>query len=416
MPRYSFLTKTREIGQNNIVPSLTKETLTSRHHFRAIDDWLRAITPAIQTVGMGLAVRLPTEYENARKVVKFWEENSAFKSLVHSERATATTMVLNVNTFTGPHHDSGDSDDTMTGLTVWGDFDRTKGGHLSIPILGRSFVMRPGAVLWLRAREFMHFVTRPIVGQRFSLVLTTQKNMVPHPDTMRLPPTPSEKSMVVKDARKNDSVRNCPFCGVGPYEGGLQSINRHLRQFEKQGDHKHDSDEVKIWMKNASQKMAADRRIRQSGKTKERKAETGTSTLEESTNGFGEKFDDKEQEPAPKRQKVAKRVQKLPLSFRYERFGAALFAENISKDISASLSFKDSASSNLLWEGWIATPPFNPTSQPKLAPGETSRWKASIRWPGQWTADFGAAGLRFYLTEDGSQLLELGGPRRIVGG
>ncbi|PVH81596.1 hypothetical protein DL98DRAFT_587214 [Cadophora sp. DSE1049] len=373
----------REIGQNNVVPSLTEETLKSRHRFGAIVAYVRAITPVIQTIGMGLAVRLPTEYENAREIVKYWEENSAFNCLVHSERATATTFVLNTNTFTGPHYDSGDSDDTMTGLMVWGDFDRTKGGHLSIPILGRSFVMRPGAVLWLRAREFLHFVTRPIVSQRFSLVFTTQKNMVPDPNTMRLPPTPLEKSMVVKDARKNDTLKNCPFCGLGPFEGGLQSVNKHLKRFEKPGDDKHDPDKTEEFDRQE--------------KARKEKPKLGKRRLEETAHNSGGESDDSKQGPTAERQRMAKRVKKLPLSLKYERFGAALFAENIIKEIPADLSSRNAASSIDFWEGWVAAPPFSPVSQPRIEPSEGARWRESRRWPGQWTADFGVAGLRFYL-------------------
>lgn len=136
--------------------------------------------------------------------------------------------MLNTNVAATPHYDPGDYDDNMAGLHVWGDYDRQKGGELSVPVLGRSYRMYSDSILWLRSGNFLHLVRRSVIdGQRFSVVHATQTDIADF-EAVKEPSTPKQKSDLQKDARKKE-ISRCPFCDEQfSVTGGLTLINKHL--------------------------------------------------------------------------------------------------------------------------------------------------------------------------------------------
>ncbi|KAF8853751.1 hypothetical protein BDZ45DRAFT_748195 [Acephala macrosclerotiorum] len=205
----------REEGQPHEIQSLTDETITGRHKFQAIDQFMQNLTQVKQTIGMSLSAILPEAYEKNRAIVENLSSTLAFK-------------VLNTNVAATPHYDPGDYDDNMAGLHVWGDYDRQKGGELSVPVLGRSYRMYSDSILWLRSGNFLHLVRRSVIdGQRFSVVHATQTDIADF-EAVKEPSTPKQKSDLQKDARKKE-ISRCPFCDEQfSVTGGLTLINKHL--------------------------------------------------------------------------------------------------------------------------------------------------------------------------------------------
>ncbi|KAE8449547.1 hypothetical protein EG329_008156 [Mollisiaceae sp. DMI_Dod_QoI] len=313
----------RENGNPQQIPGLTAETLGEPHKFAATDRYMRHITEIKQVIGMLYQVLLPTEYENSTEVVRYWVKNSAFEALVHTEREIATTTVMNINTIAKPHFDTGDDDDTMTVLHVWGDYDREKGGQFSIPILGKTYTMYPDSLLFLRSKKYLHSVRRPVVnGQRFSMVHTTQKNMADF-DALQLPPTPAEKSASLKNPRQDEDAK-CPYCKKeGRQSGGLQSVNKHLLSIiaSGKGNELHDLEEIQACVERNSAAISRKRKERSAAKLAARMEEA--KRRREDDEGFDSRSE-AEDAPPSKRQKLAK----IKASNKYERYGAALFAES----------------------------------------------------------------------------------------
>ncbi|KUJ06459.1 uncharacterized protein LY89DRAFT_678728 [Mollisia scopiformis] len=385
----------RETGQRNQEPAFTNETIASRHKFSAIVRYMQEVTWMIQIIGMAEAVIFPEQYKRARAVVQHWEQQSEFKTIV-TDREVTTTTVLNSNTVSDPHWDATDAEGTMTALQVWGDFDNKEGGHFVIPITNRMYAMYTDSLVWMLSQEIMHYTSRPVTGQRFSVVHITQKDLANF-DAISLPPTPAEKAAFVREAREDDESDSCPFCDQGPYSGGLQSINKHLISIiVRGGDDKHPLDEITNWKEWASAEMAKRGLKRRNDRSAAKKA--AKRQLDEDSEAEHEV----DQAPGPKRRKLAK----LEVSYEYERYAAALFTEDSTeKPLESRLQSHMMPPRLEIPAGWVVTPPFTPVGQPPPTPGFTPIWQESSRFPGHWRCDFG-----------NDKTMYLGGPPRIIGG
>ncbi|CZR70107.1 uncharacterized protein PAC_20008 [Phialocephala subalpina] len=309
-------------------------------------------------------------YEKHQEIIENWPETSVFKGLVHTDRDISTTTVINTNVAVVPHYDAGDYEDTMTPLYVLGDYNRTKGGSLSIPILGRSYRMYLSSILWLRSRKFLHMVRRPVVnGQRWSMVHVTQANIAKF-EAVKKPETPKQKSDFQKDARKGEHSIALSAKGLG--------------------DDKHNLEAITQWKENASKSMDKTGKARRKGRSEEkRKAEDLNSEID-------------------------KPIKAPPT---YERYGTELFlktSENAedTQDMVTSQPVGGIAESSRTSNEWIISPPFMSSGQPELQHGIQPRWQESNDFPGHWLCNFGNGIERSYY-KDGGQTQYLGGPRSV---
>jgi hypothetical protein len=277
--------------------------------------FFKDLTPIKQAIGMLYQLAFPNQYEHAVKIVEHWKrEDPAFNALVHTPRETATYFVLNANVVSEPHVDPSDSEDSMTALHVWGDFDVESGGHLALPLFGRSYRMERDSILFLKASLVRHHVTRwkEMSGQRFSAVHITQDNMANFKE-VKLPPNPQQKSAWQKESVAADPIKECPFCAK--QMEGSKAVNSHLYPIlKKGGDDLHPFEETKKWSDEKKEETMKVRKAR----IKKRKAE---SLAEQS----GEDEDGEDDEPTPKKVKHGKKV---PFSEGYEQYGKVLFDEN----------------------------------------------------------------------------------------
>lgn len=215
-----------------------------------------------QTIGMIMSALIPDQYEVCRKVVSNWSDTTAFRALVHTERETSTLTVINNNVAATPHWDPEDSADTLTALNGWGNYDREKGGQLCVPLLGRSYTMFTDSILLMALRRYLHFVLRPVNGPRYSMVHTTQANLqnfnATRPNT-----AVAQRKAFAKEARENDQIDSCPFCGKR-FEAGTPSVNKHLNWVIKKGtrDKNHDVKRCEAMVKELSDSIAKSGRLR----------------------------------------------------------------------------------------------------------------------------------------------------------
>ena len=300
---------------------MSKETVGSSHHFLAVCEYLKAITPVKQTLGMLYSICFPKEFEKAQSIVQHWGEESALKAFVHTPREFSTYLALNTNVISEPHIDPTDSGDMWTVMHSWGDFDRETGGHLALPIFNRVYKLFPDSVIFLRASLIRHHVTRwkGMFGQRFSMVHITPKDMADF-SAIKLPPTPAEHRASIAAAKADDEVTKCPFCKKE--FKGTPAVNGHLtRIIQKGGDEEHPSEEATKWRDEKQAEIVSKRRERHSKRkaVEPEAVQQGSSDSEEGMRG-------------PKRKKAKVQALKaVPISNKYERFGNALFVENEEK-------------------------------------------------------------------------------------
>jgi len=320
-----MLMHNRENGNPHMVPLLSDETISGRHEFGAVDRYMRALTPMKQTIGMLCCIFLPSEYEKLRAMVDHWTENSAFEALVHTEREISTTTVINANINAIPHTDSGDLEKGMTTLHGWGDYDREKGGQLSVPLLGRAYPIFPDTIFLLRSCSFLHLVRLPVEGgQRFSMVHATQGNMM-NLGATKLTATKAEASAKMAEAKLDHGVKICPLCQAN-FPNGTAAVNKHLTAVIKRGgDEKHELDKAKATKEELTKQMAAAGRKRRNKRTadhleKEEEGHQGDRSEPEA--------ESQNQGEGNKRQKQAA---KIPVSNKYEAYGQQLWDEKAKK-------------------------------------------------------------------------------------
>ena len=290
-----------------------------------------------QTIGMILSVLFPESYDAAREIVETWSEKTPYRGITYTEREISTLTVMNTNLSAVPHTDPGDNKKVITPMHVWGDYDRRTGGEICVPITGKRYILKPTSIVLMRACDTLHFVNPPKTGQRFSMVHPVTEDMRNF-DAVELPPTPSAKIAAQATAKDPNEIKNCPFCAQ-EYTG-LSGVKIHVSgKISKDGDEEHNLTDMKKWLTEVKAKTAAQRPSKTKAKGKRKLAEHPDEEELEISNDE----DDRKEEgtigetkssnelPAAKRQKIETGVKPVPVSSKYERYGQALFDENVEK-------------------------------------------------------------------------------------